>query len=102
MPIQQCKPQKKQANNPQEPANYIRSNFTTGNGYEETRLGPTKGSLLQEGAHNTVPSSSERDPIVLGHQHLGCLGIDITSKLRSMHERHSLAANSQGNCNSKQ
>ena len=35
------------------------------------KVGANKGCLLQERANNAVPLSSERDPIVMGHQHLG-------------------------------
>ena len=48
------KNKKMQANNPQEPANHIRSNFTTGMAMKKSGWAD-EGSLLQERAHNTVP-----------------------------------------------
>ena len=62
-----------QVSKPQGPAEtvYEEQKVYGKNGNEEFSLEPNEGRLFQEGANNTVPSSSESHPVVLGHQPLG-------------------------------
>ena len=64
------------------------------NGNQKFQVGANEGSPWQERANNTVPSSSERDPIVLGHQlqHLGSFQKRKTPEQCSIHERESCEA----------